>query len=89
MTMNELIPLVTKEMQWAYEKHGPYHNAHEQYAVMQEEVDEWWQAVKGNYSDSALYELIQVAAVALRYVIEKEDWQDLAWIQDQRHKESK
>lgn len=95
MTLTDLFPLVAKEMQWAYEKHGPYHNAHEQYAVMREEVDEWWDAVKGNTADCELYELVQVAAVALRYVLERSGARldsadlDLAGIQARRHTDFK
>ena len=85
MTLSDLTPILEKEMSWAHSKYGNYHNSHEQYAVLLEEVDEWWEAVKGNYSDAALYELVQVAAVALRYVIENCDGQDIADIQRMRH----
>ena len=52
------------EMQRALDRHGPYHTAHELYAVLQEEVDEYWDSVKADAPDSS--ELLQVAAVAFR-----------------------
>lgn len=85
MKLSDLTEVLEKEMAWAKEKHGEYHNAHEQYAVMKEEVEEWWDAVKGNYSDSCLYELVQVAAVALRYVMERGTVESIAWVQNKRH----
>jgi hypothetical protein len=84
MTLSDIIPLLQKEMDYADSKYGPYHNSHEHYAVLQEEVDEWWDAVKGNFSYCAMYELIQVAAVALRFVIENNTL-DLEDIQRMRH----
>jgi hypothetical protein len=84
MTLSELTPLLQKEMEYGKDRFGSYHNSHEHYAVLQEEVDEWWDAVKGNFSDCAMYELIQVAAVALRFVIENNTI-DLEDIQRMRH----
>jgi hypothetical protein len=84
MTLSDLIPLLQKEMDYGYGRFGKYHNSHEHYAVLQEEVDEWWDAVKGNFSDCAMYELIQVAAVALRFVIENNTL-DLEDVQRMRH----
>ena len=85
MTLSDLTPILEKEMIWAHGKHGEYHNAHEQYAVMLEEVEEWWLSVKGNYSDSCMYELVQVAAVALRYVMERGNIDRVAYVQQKRH----
>jgi NTP pyrophosphatase (non-canonical NTP hydrolase) len=85
MTMNDIMALIAKEMQYGYDRFGKYHNSHEHYAVLQEEVDEWWDAVKRNTADCELYELIQVAAVALRYIIENCEGQDLAEVQRLRH----
>lgn len=85
MELKDLIPIIESEMSWAHSKYGNYHNAHEQYAVMLEEVEEWWEAVKGNFADFALYELVQVASVALRYVIENGDVEHIAEALRLRH----
>jgi hypothetical protein len=84
MTLESLNDLIVKEMDYGRSKFGPYHNSHEHYAVLQEEVDEWWDAIKGNVSDCSMYELIQVAAVAMRYVLENNTL-DIAKIQEARH----
>ena len=84
MTLSEILPVLEKEIAYGDFTHGPFHNSHEHYAVLQEEVDEWWDAVKGNFSDCAMYELVQVAAVALRYVMERNEL-DLADVQRRRH----
>ena len=58
------IRALIREMGEAQEIHGAYATAHELYAVLQEEVDEFWDSVKQDRADPA--ELLQVAAVALR-----------------------
>lgn len=84
-TLNDLLPLLDKEMKTASAKYGPFHNSHEHYAVLQEEVDEWWDAVKGNVADCCQYELVQIAAVALRYVIERGDVASISRVQEMRY----
>jgi hypothetical protein len=84
MTIAKLNELIVKEMDYGRDKFGAYHNAHEHYAVLQEEVEEWWDAVKGNYADCAMYELVQVAAVAMRYILENNTL-DIEDIQAKRH----
>jgi NTP pyrophosphatase (non-canonical NTP hydrolase) len=57
------------ELDRAYAKHGsaPW-GRHEMYAILLEEVDELWDAIKANESDERVYaELVQVAAMCLRY----------------------
>jgi hypothetical protein len=56
------------EMLRGEHKFGGFNSAHELYAVLQEEVDEFWQSVKEDDPDPA--ELLQVAAVALRGVLQ-------------------
>ena len=85
MTLSDLSPLIEKEMAFGRKEYGPYHSAHEHYAVLKEEVEEWWDAVKGNMADSCQYELLQVAAVALRYIIENGDAESIANVQRMRH----
>lgn len=85
MTLSELTPFLESEIAFGRDKYGKYHNAHEHYAVLQEEVDEWWDAVKGNMADCCQYELLQVAAVALRYILENGDAESIANVQRMRH----
>ena len=89
MELLELMPLLQNEIAFGHALYGDYHNSHEQYAVLQEEVDEWWDAVKRNTDDKELYELIQVAAVALRYVMERGDAKELQCKQVDRHLRAK
>lgn len=51
-------------------KHGPMRSPHEGYAVLKEEVDEAWDAIKANDPVHARKEMIQVAAMALAYLLE-------------------
>jgi NTP pyrophosphatase (non-canonical NTP hydrolase) len=85
MYLKDLIPALEKEIAFGREKYGAYHNAHEHYAVLQEEVDEWWEAVKGNAARSCQYELLQVAAVALRYILENGVLDQVEYVQEKRH----
>jgi len=85
MTTTDLLPLLENEISFGRDKYGPYHSAHEQYAVLQEEVDEWFDAIKGNMADCCQYELLQVAAVALRYILENGDVDSIANVQRMRH----
>lgn len=58
-----------QEMARAYAKHGRDHwGRHEFYAILLEEVDELWDAIKADHDQEIVEaELIQVAAVCLRY----------------------
>lgn len=52
---------------------GNFHNSHEGYAVLLEEVDELWDEVKkkgGGYGDDAQKEATQVGAMVVRYLLE-------------------
>ncbi len=63
---------LVKEMKRGRDKFGAYNSRHEAWAVIREEVDELWSEVKskdrGENADAA--EALQVAATALRYVLE-------------------
>ena len=39
---------------------------------MTEEVDEFWDAVKANNERAALAEVVQIAATALRFLVERQ-----------------
>lgn len=59
---------VAREAEHAEWTHGPFHSEHEAYAVLLEEVEEYWAEVKKEPAarDAAqrYHELVQVAAVA-------------------------
>jgi hypothetical protein len=60
------------ELLRATAKFGPFNSAHEGYAVMLEEMDELWDEVKdkNGTSESMRGEAIQIAAMAMRFVID-------------------
>jgi hypothetical protein len=72
---------VVKEHMRARTIHAPMHSLHEGYAILKEEVDEFWDLVKMNrtkMSDEALEahyqklkeELIQISAMAQRLIVD-------------------
>jgi len=63
-----IIDAIGVELQTASEKFKPFNNAHEGYAVIQEELDELWDAVKRNDLNAARNEAIQVGAMAARFL---------------------
>ena len=60
---------VLNELDSAYRKHGSDQwGRHEFYAILKEEVDELWDAIKTDIpQDEVIKELIQVVCVCLRY----------------------
>lgn len=63
---------VRAEVLAAAYKHAPMNSAHEGYAVIIEEVDELWDHVKADtgYTDEAMDEAVQIAAMGVRYVLD-------------------
>ena len=66
---------VENELNKATSKFDSFHSAHEGFAVLKEEVDELWDAVKLNQKNpdrmkKLREEGIQVAAMALRFLID-------------------
>lgn len=64
---------IIREFTRATTMYGPFHTEHEAYAVLLEEVDELWDAVKLKQSDEFRRVkiekgCIQVAAMALRFL---------------------
>lgn len=72
MKQHEALALVLGELEGAIAEHGPMASCHEGWAVIREEVDELWDAVKAD--DGATHrgasEAVQVAAMGLRYLID-------------------
>ena len=73
--LKTVISVVKKEYLRAVSKFGAFNNAHEGYAVLLEEVDELWENVKlnqkyPNRNELMRDEAIQVAAMAIRFIID-------------------
>ena len=60
---------VTAELDYAYAKHGDFQSSHEGYAVILEELDEAWEEIKRNDKGRAREEMIQVAAMAIKFLL--------------------
>jgi hypothetical protein len=67
-----ILSAVANELETAVKRYGPMTSPHEAYAVILEEVDEYWDEVKQkpNLRDKERMkrELIQVAAMAMRAI---------------------
>lgn len=62
--------MIATELDKAYAKHGaePW-GRHEFYAILKEEVDELWDAIKADHpQEDVIKEAIQVAAMVFRYL---------------------
>jgi NTP pyrophosphatase (non-canonical NTP hydrolase) len=70
--IDRILADVRSELDRAMSLHGPQRSAHESYAVLLEEVDEFWDEVKKkreNRDEIAMRkELIQIAAMACRAI---------------------
>ena len=74
------IDKVREEFHRAVTMHDPFHTAHEGYAVILEELDELkaeiWKRKSLRDNDQMIKEAIQVAAMALRFIVDV-CWKDL------------
>jgi len=68
--LNKVLKKVLEEYQRASDKHRPFHSHHEGYCILAEEVSELWDTVKHNQHKHGKLEAIQVAAMAIRYLVE-------------------
>ena len=68
--MSAFAKIVRAELIAARAQHGPQNSAHEAYAVILEEVEEFWEEVKkkreARSKAKMLSELVQIAAMAQR-----------------------
>lgn len=69
----EIIDCVVAELKVATRRFGPFASSHEGYAILREEVDELWDEVKANDIRRARQEAVQVAAMALRFLIDVQE----------------
>lgn len=65
---------VVQELHKATAAYGPMNSPHEGYGIIKEELDEFWDEVKNNNNQLARKEMVQVAAMCLRYLIDSEHW---------------
>jgi hypothetical protein len=68
MTLPQALGLIQGELAYARAQHPDFHSAHEGYAVILEEVEELWDAIKRDDYTLAGAEAVQVAAMALRFL---------------------
>jgi len=61
---------IANEYRRAREKFAPMRGPHEGYAVILEEFDEMWDAIKANDIPHARGECLQVAAMCLAFLLE-------------------
>ena len=59
---------IKMEQERGFDKFGGYNSMHEAKAVIEEELDEFWDSVKGNDPDPK--ELLQICATARRALLE-------------------
>jgi hypothetical protein len=75
-TRDIILEEVKGELNSAVRNFPPFSSAHEGYAILLEEVDELWDEVKNNKHDDGAKqrkEAIQVAAMAIRFVLDISD----------------
>lgn len=65
-----VVHAVLSELHLSTNKYGPFHSTHEAYGVLKEEVDELWDACKANNLPAMQMEAIQVAAMAMRLILD-------------------
>lgn len=68
--LTRAVQAVLMEVRKATVKFGPFASSHEGYAILREEVDELWDDVKANNLEGARAEAVQVAAMAIRFLID-------------------
>lgn len=69
MTLHEALAAASEELGRARQKWpAGFHSGHEGYAVLKEELEELWDAVKADDAAHARREAVQIAAMALRYL---------------------
>jgi len=72
MKADESLKLIENEFYRASELYSNFNSTHEGYAVLKEEVDELWDAIKkskdGKLTAHMKHELIQIGAMAVRFL---------------------
>lgn len=68
--LDDTLADVRSEVLRATAKFGAFNSPHEGFAVLYEEVDELWDEVKRNNNVLARREAVQVAAMAVRFLLD-------------------
>ena len=68
--LDRVLKDVREELISAVQYHSSFHSRHEGYSVILEELDELWTDIKANNHGPDRREAIQVAAMAIRYVLD-------------------
>jgi hypothetical protein len=68
MTTDEILAKFKAECESAEAKFPKFHSLHEGYAVILEELYEVWDEIRADQTDLAIQEMIQVGAMALRFI---------------------
>lgn len=68
--IDRVVHQVVSEVQRARSLHPKFNSAHEAYAVILEELDEVWDEIKANNTSKAKVEMVQVAAMAFRFLLD-------------------
>lgn len=66
--LTNVVVAICAELKGATNKFGSFASAHEGYAVLKEEFDELWDAVKANDKPEMVLEARQIAAMAIRFM---------------------
>jgi hypothetical protein len=87
--ITDIVDTVLSELTAALDRYPPFHSAHEGYAIIKEELDELWEAIKLKQLDSydiggvnttrtrrMQREAAQVAAMALRFLCEMDKFKN-------------
>lgn len=73
-TVEEILEWVLEEVTSAQEKFPVMSSPHEGFSILHEEFDEMWDEIKRNDFDGGLEEALQVAAMAVRYILDLTDY---------------
>lgn len=68
--VDDVLAQVGLEVISAMTRFAPFNSAHEGYAVILEELDEMWDDIKANRLLESTAEAVQVAAMAVRYLVD-------------------
>jgi hypothetical protein len=68
------------------EEYGSFYSTHEGYAVMLEEFEELWDAIKANKDGAMHLEAIQMAATVMRFLVDCCDVELLRVILEQKRR---
>lgn len=68
--VDKVIFSVVNEVYRARSLHPKFASPHEAYAVLKEELEETWDEIKANNTQRARKEMVQVAAMAIRFLLD-------------------